>query len=326
MLAEMLIQPAGGSKKYLNMASYCFLIESQDRQRKALFDLAFMKDFFAEMPPALKAMFAGNEEVMGIDEFQDIPETLKCHGIDLSAINSIIWSHSHVDHTGDPSVFPPSTELVVGPGFQGRPGFPTNPDAFVLDSAFQGRAVREIDFSTTTVVIGGFRAYDFLGDGSFWLLEAPGHTAHHMCALCRTTPDSWVFLGGDTCHNVAQIRPNQYTPLPDELPAIVFGGVPPSEEQSNFQMSTIRQHDREAPFFGFASAMQEDPTDAMQTVKKVQALDARDDVMAIFAHDATLLDVLDFFPQDINDWKARDWASTARWLFLRDLEAFVHIT
>ena len=322
MLAEMLIHPVPNGQKYMDLACYSFLIESRHCNQKVLFDLAFMNGLDARMPPALKAIFASDEHVMGIDEFQHVPDTLQAHGIDLSAINAVIWSHAHIDHVGDPSIFPPSTELVVGPGFKAGyiPGYPTNPDSFVLDSAFQDRNVREVDFSTSTTTIGGFRAVDFFNDGSFWLLEAPGHTEHHICALCRTTEKSWVLLGGDACHNVAQLRPNQFRPLPDSVPASILGRIPPPEQCSCVHMSHLVQRDKGGSFYGLAPGMQEDLKKAEETVEKLKAFDGRDDVMIIIAHDATLLDVLEHFPRDINAWKARGWAAQSRWLFLKDLE------
>lgn len=49
-----------------------------------------------------------------------------------------LLSHWHWDHLGDPSTFPPSTELVVGPGFKKEfmPGFPANADSPVRESDF----------------------------------------------------------------------------------------------------------------------------------------------------------------------------------------------
>lgn len=210
MLSNLLVHPAPSSaaQKYMRLASYSFLVESDHRSQKVLFDLAFMKDMYTRMPPSLKAMLAGGthlaDPVMKIEELRDVPDTLQAHGQDLVGINSIIWSHAHIDHVGDPSVFPCSTELVVGPGFKSAhmPGYPINPDATVLDSAFRGRCVNELRFdenSSGVANIGGFRAVDFWGDGSFWILECPGHTGHHLGALCRTTPDSWVFMGADCC-------------------------------------------------------------------------------------------------------------------------------
>ena len=47
-------------------------------------------------------------------------------------------SHSHLDHVGDPSTFPNSTTLVVGPGFHDifLPGYPADPKGQVLESDY----------------------------------------------------------------------------------------------------------------------------------------------------------------------------------------------
>lgn len=66
------------------------------------------------------------------------------------------------------SVFPPPTELIVGPGARdiALSGWPQNPDSFVLESDTAERVVREISFDNCPN-IGRFRAMDFFGNGSF---------------------------------------------------------------------------------------------------------------------------------------------------------------
>jgi glyoxylase-like metal-dependent hydrolase (beta-lactamase superfamily II) len=48
-------------------------------------------------------------------------------------------SHWHWDHIGDVSLFPRSTEVVVGPGFKDNfmPGYPVNDKAPLLQSDFE---------------------------------------------------------------------------------------------------------------------------------------------------------------------------------------------
>jgi glyoxylase-like metal-dependent hydrolase (beta-lactamase superfamily II) len=89
-------------------------------------------------------------------------------------------------------------EVVVGPGFKENfmPGYPTVPDAIFVDANFANRTIREIAFDEA-FKIGKFPAYDFFGDGSFYLLDTPGHAIGHMCGLARTTPSTFVLLGGD---------------------------------------------------------------------------------------------------------------------------------
>lgn len=47
-------------------------------------------------------------------------------------------SHWHWDHIGDPSTFPKTTDLVVGPGFKDQflPGAPTNPESPLRESDY----------------------------------------------------------------------------------------------------------------------------------------------------------------------------------------------
>jgi glyoxylase-like metal-dependent hydrolase (beta-lactamase superfamily II) len=319
MRAALLVTPAPSDHGYLKLAGYSFLIESQHRNQKVIFDLAFMKDVKDRAPPTLKP-FLSNKEVINIEQSQQVSTILADHGIGLSDIDSIVWSHAHIDHTGEPSIFPPTTELVVGPGFKKAymPGFPTNPQSPVLDSAFQERHVREVDF-TKSVSIGGFRAIDFFSDSSLWLLETPGHTEHHLSALCRTTEDSYVFMGGDVCHSIAQLRPSTFRPLPESVPASVLGKSPPPENCDCVSLGKF-QRDESCPFYGLAPGMQEDLGKAQETIDKLKAFDGRDDVLIVIAHDATLLDVMDFFPNDMNDWRRKDWADEGRWRFLEDFD------
>jgi glyoxylase-like metal-dependent hydrolase (beta-lactamase superfamily II) len=107
------------------------------------------------------------------------------------------YSHSHFDHIGDMTTFPVSTELVVGPGFAEKwlPGFPTITDAPVSEEDMAGRAVRGINFDGE-LKAGPFPAHDFFGDGSFYLLDAPGHCLGHLARLARTStnPDTFIMM------------------------------------------------------------------------------------------------------------------------------------
>jgi hypothetical protein len=42
---------------------------------------------------------------------------------------------------------------------------------------------------------------DFFGDGSLWLVQAPGHMPGNLFAAVRVEGDIWIVLGGDCCHS-----------------------------------------------------------------------------------------------------------------------------
>ena len=41
------------------------------------------------------------------------------------------------------------------------------------------------------------RALDYFGDGSFWILDAPGHMPGNVAAAARLQDGEWVILGSD---------------------------------------------------------------------------------------------------------------------------------
>jgi glyoxylase-like metal-dependent hydrolase (beta-lactamase superfamily II) len=188
----------------LNCPAFAFLIRHPTLKRSLLFDLGVRKDF-QNLPPHV----AQRLEHYGWDikVKKDVRTILEESGVSPASVEGIIWSHWHWDHTGDPSTFPSSTALIVGPGFKEAfvPGFPANPDGVIHESDYAGRELREVSFAEGNVVmIGNFKALDYFGDGSFYILDAPGHAIGHLCALARVRGDDgqegFVFMGGDACH------------------------------------------------------------------------------------------------------------------------------
>jgi hypothetical protein len=60
------------------------------------------------------------------------------------------------------------------------------------------------------------------------------------------------------------------------------------------------------------------PCAAVDSLRKLQEFDNGRVLFAI-AHDKTLLDVVELFPQFANNWKRRNWAEGVRWNFLEDI-------
>jgi glyoxylase-like metal-dependent hydrolase (beta-lactamase superfamily II) len=80
--------------------------------------------------------------------------------------------------------------------------------------------LREISFEgSNTLRIGKFPAFDYFGDGSFYLLDSPGHAIGHLCGLARTTtnPPTFILMGGDICHYPGIFRPSKYLPVPESI-------------------------------------------------------------------------------------------------------------
>lgn len=165
---------------------------------------------------------------------------------------------------------------------------------------------------------------DFFGDGSFYLLDAPGHTVGHLAGLVRTTsnPETFIFCGGDLCHNGGEIRPSKHIYLPKEvhieLPDQVAPWVCPGSELELLNHNRSRAADE--PFFIPNPDFCFDAKETMETIIKAQDVDADDNVLFIYAHSKAVEHYAELFPLKANDWKKKGWKGKMLWDFLRDFK------
>ncbi|KDN46248.1 hypothetical protein RSAG8_04475, partial [Rhizoctonia solani AG-8 WAC10335] len=268
--SSMFLEPAVKGHEYLSAPAYGFLIESESGI-KILFDMGVPQKWEENSAPIMVDLV--RKLGWEISVTKNVSDILVEHGIALESISSVIWSHHHWDHTGNPSLFPSTTSLTVGPGFKANmlPGYPTNPDSPILESAYKDRQLVEVSFDQTPELrIGRFRALDYFGDGSFYLLDSPGHAFGHICGLARTTPDTFVFLGGDICHHSGQMRPTEYLPLPESIfpnpfPGKVKGIVCPG----SILLDLHPRHSTTEPFYRVSSGgASSDPLEAQKSLNK----------------------------------------------------------
>ncbi|CEJ62859.1 Putative Metallo-beta-lactamase superfamily protein [Penicillium brasilianum] len=308
------------------MPCYSFLIENKKLNKKVLFDLGLRKDWKEKLPLPILNQIEAAKAVVDIE--QDVADQLRNANVPLESINAIIWSHHHMDHTGDPSLFPPSTDLVVGPGFKHNnmtfPGYPMNQDALVTEDAFAGRKLIELDFSDA-IAVGGFSAIDFFGDGSLYLLKSSGHTHNHISALARTSESRFLFLGGDIAHHPGEYRPTEHLPLPIEIRpsplhknTISTSACPSSVFEAISSAKSRGLDTKVTPFYELNAAMNEDLGDAEVALEKMLPFDGSSKVMVIISHDSSLLDVLPFFPKRITKWDMEGYKTKGTWRFLSD--------
>ena len=252
----------------------------------------------------------------------------------MTALDSkTIHSHHHWDHTGDPSTFPASTDLIVGPGFKETftPAYPTNPDAPIRESDYSGRHLRELSFADSKLVLGRLKALDYFDDGSFYLLDTPGHAIGHICALCRTTagPEpTFIFLGSDCAHHGGEIRPTPYLPLPASLTPSPVPKLHPTVCPGSLFTSIHRLHPSPStstePFMLVGKDASHDVDVARDSVSKMSEFDAHANVLMMIAHDDSMVDVVGTFPHTLaNGWKGKGWREEGLWRFLVDYEPAV---
>lgn len=320
-----LISPSNGKQKFFEghefptLPCFSFLIQNRAQNRSIVFDLAIRKDWWNLSPRLVKA-FEKDGLVLKVEK--DVHDILEENGVDTAAVEAIVWSHSHIDHMGDPSTFGKGTALVVGEGFKDE-----TPFGSVLESDTAGREVRVIKFDDAKLKVGRFGAVDYFGDGSFYLLDARGHTAGHLCGFARVTsnPDSFILMGGDGCHHAGEMRPSPYMPLPESI--VLDPSTNEQYETAKFE-KLLPGGDRTKPFyeparFAHGLCAHHNVDEALEVIGKIQEVDAADNCMVVLAHDATLIGVADFFPKKANDFMKKGWTEKSRWTFLKDFESAV---
>ncbi|KAJ5465923.1 beta-lactamase-like protein [Penicillium desertorum] len=326
--ARAFVEPVIKHHTKLNLPTLCFLLERQtnDGPRYTLYDCGARKDFWNGSPMA-KSMISNH--ISGLEVEKGVEEVLLENGIDLGKLDAIVWSHWHWDHIGDVSRFPDSVDIVVGPGFVENftPGWPQNPSSPILARDIEGHRIHEPEFPLN---IGGFNAHDYFGDGSFYLLDVPGHAVGHICGLARTTPNTFVFLGGDCCHFAGAFRPSPSYPMPEYLsgdgldpyfslpcPCTVFTGIHPTANDA--------ERARVQPFYKVSRTAGSAYTfgdQAQESIDRLPRFDSDPNIFILLAHDNILFETLplfnDFPDRDVNDWKKRGYKELCHWGFLNE--------
>lgn len=133
----------------------------------------------------------------------------------------------HWDHIGEPRDFDRST-FVVGPG---APNLLVDSSAlrgghsfFEADLLPMGQTIEltdpiqnsgsttksspgEADFTRSWAPNGDLpHTLDVFGDGSLYIVHAPGHLPGHINLLCRVGPQASIYLAGDACHDRRILR------------------------------------------------------------------------------------------------------------------------
>jgi glyoxylase-like metal-dependent hydrolase (beta-lactamase superfamily II) len=213
--------------KGTTVPSMCFLIEHPNHHQgtttRVVFDLGIKRDLTGYRQPATRHHITTRQPVYSSP---DVRSSLLNGGIDPSergSVDYVIVSHIHWDHVGQPSDYPHS-QFVVGSGtlhvleHGAAPGYPSEriergalpvsqtvelpptPDAAGdrKQMAASGQRQTRHTWQSLSALPN---ALDFFGDGSFYVIDAPGHIHGHVNVLLRVAAGKWVYLGGDCCHD-----------------------------------------------------------------------------------------------------------------------------
>ena len=205
--------------KLSTVPSMAFLIEhlnsATNKLERIVFDLGIKRDLTKYIPATAKHI-AHRKPVYCTP---DVKSSLLTGRLDPERdIDYVFISHVHWDHLGIPGDYP-NSKFVVGSGTlyileNGAPFYPldrmekgalpphqTYELPPVPASERKHMAAKQITKHEWRSLSALPHVVDFFGDGSVYLVDAPGHIHGHINALLRVGPQRWVYLGGDCCHD-----------------------------------------------------------------------------------------------------------------------------
>jgi glyoxylase-like metal-dependent hydrolase (beta-lactamase superfamily II) len=216
-LPESLFVTDADPSKRTTVPSLCFLIRhtsnSTQKTTNLVFDLGLKRDF-KKYTEAQQHHIAQRQPT---STSPDVAESLRKGGVEPGEVGVVVLSHVHWDHIGTPDDFP-NAKFVVGSGTLdllangGGYLYPKelfNHDELPFDRTYE---LPPVDPDSNTAAkqqtehkwekLPGFdlNIVDYFGDGSVFIVDAPGHLFGHVNLLARVGEGRWVYLGGDCCH------------------------------------------------------------------------------------------------------------------------------
>ncbi len=134
-------------------------------------------------------------------------EQLRTLNIEPSAVEQVIMTHLHVDHTSGMRLLP-NAEFVstLEEWRAARQGFAAA-KGYVDHHLPPEPRMRLIDLDRDGEPHGAFtKTIDLLDDGSIRLVSTPGHTPGHLSVLLRLTHDRQALIVGDAAYTLRNIQ------------------------------------------------------------------------------------------------------------------------
>jgi len=135
-------------------------------------------------------------------------------GVSHDDISTVLFSHAHWDHCRPISKMFSNATGLFGPGTfkHCSPGHFKDENSQCHGQFFDPELKTEncAELEGSWQRFGPFeKAMDFFGDGSFWIMKAPGHMAGNLCAAARLETGEWVVMASDCCHSRALLDGTQ---------------------------------------------------------------------------------------------------------------------
>lgn len=172
-----------------------------------VFDLGLRRDTDGYIPPIRNHLYTRQP----LDTLPDVRQSLLDGGMQIAEISNIIISHVHWDHTGTPADYP-DAQFWVGSGaldvlenglggHLGHQHFESKLFEGLNAREFPSPPGKDAKAAAGWQKLGDLWVHDFMGDGSIYVVDAPGHLPGHVNLLARIGEKRWIYLVGDACHD-----------------------------------------------------------------------------------------------------------------------------
>jgi N-acyl homoserine lactone hydrolase len=163
------------------------------------------KDFGLPM----SVMFRGIEPAE-----QPFGAQLRERNVDPLAVERVVMTHLHVDHTSGMRLLPNARFLCTREEWKAATGPRASAKGYVAHHLPDVERVELVDFDAPTAEPHGpfARTIDLLGDGSIRLVSTPGHTVGHMSLILQRPDQPQVLVVGDAAYTLRSIE-TQTLPL-----------------------------------------------------------------------------------------------------------------
>jgi glyoxylase-like metal-dependent hydrolase (beta-lactamase superfamily II) len=140
---------------------------------------------------------------------QPFDAQLRERGIDPAAVDRVVMTHLHADHTSGLRHLPNAEVVVDRREWKAAHARGASLKGFVPHHLPSEERVRLVEPSEPFGPFAG--TLDLLGDGSVRVISTPGHTPGHLSVLLKTS-DGDVLVAGDAAYTLRNVR-EQILPL-----------------------------------------------------------------------------------------------------------------
>jgi glyoxylase-like metal-dependent hydrolase (beta-lactamase superfamily II) len=134
-------------------------------------------------------------------------DQLRAIGVEPDAIERVVMTHLHVDHTSGMRLLPNASFICAREEWTAAHRRLAIANGYVRQHLPPESRMQLLDYQNDGESYGAFaQTIDLTGDGTIRLILTPGHTAGHQSVLLQLEDGRTILLVGDAAYTVRSIR------------------------------------------------------------------------------------------------------------------------